>query len=115
MGTCACNELTVRIGEVLYPAGRQVVTFQFDRRLQHRGTDFAVYANTGYTEDSRDTELLKSILERLFRDSVPVEQTYVKPFALVVHANSTISVERLNDIVVNAACEVGYVVDYDEV
>lgn len=107
------DDLTVHTGNVIYPPGELIPTFWFSRRLQHRGTDFSVYANRGYTRNTKDTDLLAKVIEFLLRDDVPVEEIRVTAYSITVHANSTTTVVKLMNIIVDACRESGHSVEYE--
>jgi hypothetical protein len=62
----------------------------FNSRLQHRGTDFQVYANNGYLANKADSDLLKLLMTGLLTDDSGVEQVTVSPFSIVIRHSRAI-------------------------
>lgn len=106
------EKLVVRVAnDYLWQSGGYVEV-HFDLRLQNRGTDFTVYANTGYTDDIRDSSLLVQIMHQLLSPRIPVTSIRVATFDLRLHANTATTADKLLDEIVFAARFIGYEVDY---
>ena len=84
---------------------------QFDRRLQHRGSDYRVYANTWSQSQPQDdeTELLYCILRRLFSDRSGVEQITISPFKLALHRSPVVPVEEIMLLIPQGITDAGLV------
>lgn len=69
----------------------------FNRRLQHRGTDFHAYANTGYRADEFDSYLLQKLFLGLFTDDSGIEQITVSTFTIVIKHSRAVTVEDIKN------------------
>lgn len=67
----------------------------FDTRLQRRGTDFSVYANTGYQPHESDSALLKDILSSLVNDDSGVHSVTVTPYTLRVNHSKAVDADHI--------------------
>jgi hypothetical protein len=67
----------------------------FNRRLQHRGTDFHAYANTGYKTDEADSHLLQQLFSDLFTDDSGIEQITVSAFTIVIKHSRAVTVKDI--------------------
>lgn len=88
------------------------VHFDFDLRLSRRGTDFKIYANTGYEEDARDSELLAAILKALVSPRSGLKYANVEACSLEVEFSAAVSTEEIIQRILDAAWAVGYEVNF---
>lgn len=72
-----------------------MMDIDFDVRLQRRGTDFTVYANTGYQPHMNDSALLKNILGSLVNDDSGVGRVQVKPYSLCVFHSKAVDADSI--------------------
>jgi len=86
------------------------VHVDFGLRLNYRGSDFRLHANTGYESNVKDTPLLASIVNALFRDDTGISGIAVEPFSIRVFANKTTNGKVVMDRIIRAAEEIGYTV-----
>lgn len=86
------------------------VYVHFNQRLNHRGTDFKVYANTGYETHELDSVLLCNILAALLTDDSAVADINVKAFELEIMANKTTTGSEIMERIFSGADAAGYVV-----
>ena len=88
------------------------VWIDFDLQLSRRGTDFSVYANTGYVENTRDTDLLVSIINSVLTNRSGVSSLDVQAFTLRIIFNHAVAADDIVREVVRAAQRIGYAVDF---
>ena len=88
------------------------IYFDVDLTLSRRGTDFNVYANRGYEENVKDSDLLVAILNGLFTPRSGVVSVSVSPFSFCVNKSSTVDAESVIEAVLDAANRAGYKVEF---
>ncbi len=88
------------------------ICYDFDLRLSGQGSDFKMYANTGYVENTRDTDLLVCIASALMTVRSGVQEMNVKGFALVVKKSSAVDSEEITQLILDAAHRAGYMVEF---
>jgi hypothetical protein len=86
------------------------VYVDFGLRLNRRGSDFMLHANTGYEGNDQDTPLLASIVKALFGDDTGISGIAVRPFSIRVYANKTTNGKIVMERIIGAAEEIGYTV-----
>ncbi|MEO5499180.1 MAG: hypothetical protein ABIR46_01625 [Candidatus Saccharimonadales bacterium] len=84
----------------------------FDLRLAHRGSDFNVYANTGYNYSTFDTDLLAAILNALMHPRSGITSIKVQPFRMDINHNAAVETEEVMTQLQYAAQRAGYMVEY---
>ena len=82
----------------------------FSHRLNWRGTDFTVHANTGYTENTRDSEMLANIINSIMTPTSGIGCVHVKAFRLHVRTNRTTDVAEVMKQIEYAVARAGYAV-----
>lgn len=80
---------------VLHNLKSDRLELSFSTRLQHTGSDYVIYANTGYVPREGETELLQSILGAIFTDDSGVYKVSVLPFALYVYFSKALRPEDI--------------------
>lgn len=90
------------------------VKVDFSRRLQTRGTDFVVHANSGYTESSEDDDILIAIMGSLMNPDFPVKSIKVEPFTLEIFPNTTLETREVISALIYALDQIGYHVVYKD-
>ncbi len=73
--------------EMLSPG---ILVIHVNQRLQNRGNDLTVYANTGYTPFESDALLLAVLLEELLTERRGVLQVHVSPYQLKVYHSKAV-------------------------
>ena len=98
---CLASDATI-IGDGIY--------VDFSHRLNWRGTDFTVYANTGYIENTRDSEMLANIINSIMTPTSGISCVHVKAFRLHVRTNRTTDVAEVMKQIEYAVARAGYAV-----
>jgi hypothetical protein len=76
----------------------EVTHIDVTQRLSKRGTDFTVYANTGYfPEYDLDSGLLQALMDELLTDDSGVDRIEVKAFKLRVEHSRSVSMAALRE------------------
>ncbi|MEO8691175.1 MAG: hypothetical protein ABI397_00140 [Candidatus Saccharimonas sp.] len=88
-----------------------VIFLDFDLRLTNRGTDFKVYCNTGYQENTGDTDLLVSVLNALMTPRSGVNDANVSGYLLTMHKSAAVTTKMITERVIDAAHRAGYMVE----
>ena len=88
------------------------VDFDVDRKLSSRGSDFSVFANTGYEKDPKDSVLLAIILNNLLTSSSGVERIDIKPFSLKILQSRAVTVSGTVTRILEGASHAGYKTSY---
>ena len=83
---------------------------EFSHRLNWRGTDFTVHANTGYIENTRDSEMLANIINSIMTPTSGIGCVHVKAFRLHVRTNRTTDVAEVMKQIEYAVARAGYAV-----
>jgi hypothetical protein len=85
------------------------ITVETRYRLQHRGSDFWLYANSdfGPLQDS-DSELLRRIVDLFRMNNSGIEKVQVFPFRLMMSNTPVITPEYVQDLVRTAALRAGF-------
>ena len=86
VGICLANDFRVKGG---------CLHVDFSHRLNWRGTDFSVYANTGYAENTGDSVMLVNIINAILIPTNGVDSIDVRAFKLNIHGNMTTDVKEL--------------------
>lgn len=98
-GTCTSihptKELVMQATYRVFALVAGLTEIYFDVRLQRRGTDFTVYANTGYNPHEKDSVLLQVVLDDLINGDSGVEQIRVSPYAISLHHSKAVEAEKL--------------------
>ena len=82
----------------------------FSHRLNWRGTDFKVYANEGYHENTRDSQILSSVINSIMTPTSGISCVEVKAFCLHVRTNRTTDVAEVMKQIEYAVARAGYAV-----
>lgn len=76
-------------------------------RLNHRGSDFNVYANEGYRpNEQQDAALLTSLMSHLFTDDSGVFKIHVEPFSMTITASPAASLDDIIERIKRACGEI---------
>ncbi|HEX7483533.1 MAG TPA: hypothetical protein VF281_00110 [Candidatus Saccharimonadales bacterium] len=86
--------------------------FDFNLRLHTRGSDFTVYANTGYAENTKDAKLLSAIIRAVMTIDSGIERIDVKAFELKINANRASDPKNIAKQLQYAAERAGYGVTF---
>lgn len=86
--------------------------FDFDMQLSRRGTDFRLYANTGYVENVHDSDLLVAIANSLDTPRSGLKTADVKACSLEVNFSASIPSEEMIQRILDAAHGAGYMVSF---
>ena len=98
---CLASDATI-IGDGIY--------VDFSHRLNWRGTDFKVYANEGYHENTRDSQILSSVINSIMTPTSGIGCVHVKAFRLHVRTNRTTDVAEVMKQIEYAVARAGYAV-----
>ena len=98
---CLASDATI-IGDGIY--------VDFSHRLNWRGTDFKVYANEGYHENTRDSQILSSVINSIMTPTSGISCVHVKAFRLHVRTNRTTDIEEVMKQIEYAVARAGYAV-----
>ena len=88
------------------------IYFETDLQLSLRGSDFTVYANTGYEEHVRDSNLIVAIINGLFSVRSGVKRVDIKAFGFMVSVSAAIDCSVIINRVIDVASAVGYTVEF---
>lgn len=110
----AVVEKKVRIGLSDSTRISMGLIYHFDLRLSNRGSDFRVYTNTGYTENTRDTDLLVYIANALMTPRSGVQKIDVRGFSLAIDISAVVQTEEITRKILDAAHRAGYMVEYTD-
>jgi hypothetical protein len=77
----------------------KILVVSFGIRIQHAGSDYTVYANSGYTPQDYEHPVLKSVMEQLFTDTSGVPYVTVEPFELGIRYVDAVSAEDIEELV----------------
>ena len=83
----------------------------FSHRLNWRGSDFKVYANSGYTENTGDSAMLVNIINAVMSPANGVDRVEIRAFDLRISINTTTDVEELMKQIEYAAARAGFIVE----
>ena len=86
--------------------------YDFNLQLHYRGGDFSIYANTGYTENTKDTNLLSAIIRAVMTIDSGIGRIEVRAFSLIISANSASDPEDIAKQLQYAAERAGYGVTF---
>ena len=81
---------------------------EFSHRLNWRGTDFTVHANTDYIENTRDSEMLANIINSVMTPTNGVGQVEVKAFKIIIGSNRTTDIEEVMKQIEYAVARAGF-------
>ena len=88
------------------------IYFDTDMMLSRRGSDIRFYANVGYVEHTKDTNLLASVVNELFTPRRGVRRVAVNDYQLVIEVTSIASTQEIVTLVLDGARKAGYLVEY---
>lgn len=84
---------------------------EFNKKLTFRGSDFRVFANTGFTENTSDSPFLVSIMNALMTPDSGIEYVEVRSFSLQIHNNSTTIAADIMQEIDYAAQRAGFITE----
>ena len=80
----------------------------FSHKLNTRGTDFIVYANTGYWPSSLDSKILSGVIDAILTPDNGIESINVRTFSLHINSNTTTDAEEVMKQIEYAVARAGY-------
>lgn len=80
----------------------------FSHKLNTRGTDFSVYANTGYRPNDLDSKILSGVIDAILTPDNGIRSIDVRTFSLRINSNTTTDVEEVMKQIEYAVARAGY-------